>query len=109
VIISNNETSAISDISYFHGFDIMCDVEVTVSNTIKGDVLVTFPERHDEVVPVFVLVIYNVTINGVEYGPFQQLTVETGNIIWREEPLSVEERNNKNSVRIEVRVIEFHC
>ena len=107
VIISNNENSAISDISYFHGFDIMCDVEVTVSNTIKGDVLVTFPERHDEVVPVFVLVIYNVSINGVEYGPFQQLTRDTPtSIIWREEPLSEEERNG---VRIQVRVIEFHC
>jgi hypothetical protein len=59
---------------------------------------------------VFVLVIYNVSINGVEYGPFQQLTRDTTtSIIWREEPLSVEERNNENGIRIEVRVIEFHC
>ena len=87
----------------------MCDVEITVSNTIKGDVTVTFPERHIDVIPVLVLVIYNVTINGVEYGPFQQLTRQTGNIIWHEEPLSVEERNNENGVKIEVRVIECHC
>ena len=69
----------------------------------------TFPERHDEVVPVFVLLIYNVTINGVEYGPFQQFTRQNGNVVWRDEPLSEQERNNENGVRIEVRVIEFHC
>ena len=85
----------------------MCDV--TMSNIIEGTVFVTFPERHDEVVPVFVLVIYNVTINGVEYGPFQQLTRQTGNITWREEALSEQERNNENGIRIEVRVIELHC
>ena len=45
----------------------------------------------------------------VENGPFQQLTRQTGNITWREEALSVEERNNENCVRIEVRVIELHC
>ena len=107
VIMSNDETSSISDIASFHGYDIMCEIEITVSNTIKGDIMVTFPERHDEVVPVFVLVIYNVSINGVEYGPFQQLTRDTTtSIIWREEPLSEEERNG---VRIQVRIIEFHC
>ena len=107
VIMSNDETSAMSNIASFRGYDIMCDIEITVSNTIKGDIIVTFPERHDEVVPVFVLVIYNVSINGVEYGPFQQLTRDTTtSIIWREEALSEEERNG---VRIQVRVIEFHC
>ena len=109
VIISNNENSAISDISCFRGFDVLCDVEVTVSNTIKGDVIVTFIQNHDEVVPVFVLLIYNVTINGVEYGPFQQFTRQNGNVVWRDEPLSEQERNNENGVRIEVCVIEFHC
>ena len=80
----------------------MCDVEITISNTIKGDVLVSFPERHNEVVPVFVLLVYNVTINGVEYGPFQQFTDDTAIIVWREEPLSEQERNSKNGVRIQV-------
>ena len=68
----------------------------------------TFSERHDEVFPVFVLLIYNVSINGVEYGPFQQFTHDTTNV-WREEALSEQERNNENGIRIEVRVIELHC
>ena len=33
----------------------------------------TFLESNDEVVPVFVLVIYTVTINDVEYGPSQDI------------------------------------
>ena len=109
VIIHNNEKSDIGEVKSWRGYDVTYDVEITVSNTIKGDVLVTFPERHDEVVTMLVLVIYNVTINGVEYGPFQQFTCETGNIIWREEQLSEEEITNKNGVTIQVCILEFHC
>ena len=108
VIIHNNEKSDISEVTCWCGYDVMCDVEITVSNTIKGDILGTFPERHDEVIPIFVLIVYNVTINGVEYGPFQQLTRDTATIMWRDKPLSEEERNNKTDVKIQVRVIEFH-
>ena len=68
----------------------------------------TFLERHVEVVPVFVLLIYNVTINGVEFGPFQQFIRDNGNIVWRAEPLSKEEMNSKNGVTIQVCILEFH-
>ena len=90
------------------GYDVSYVIELTVSNAITGYVIVTFPILLDEVIPVFVLVTYNVTINGVEYGPFQQFTRDTSNIMWREEPLSDEERNNENGVTVQVRVMEFH-
>ena len=109
VIIHHNENADTSGVTTWCGYDVMCDFEITASNTIKGTVTVTFLERYDGVVPVFVLVIYNGTINGVEYGPYQELTCQTGYVIWRDEPLSEEERNNENGVRIEVRVIELHC
>ena len=109
VIISKNENSAKRTIVCFHGFDILFDVEITVSNAIKGELLVTFSETHNQPVPVFVLLIYTVTINGIEYGPFQEFTRDTTSIVWREEQLSEEERNNENGVRIQVRILEFHC
>ena len=106
VTIRHNENGGTSEVTTWCGYDVMCDVEI-MSDAVKGTVSVTFPESHNDVVPVFVLVIYNVTINGVEHGPFQQLTRDTTtSIVWREEALSEEERNG---VRIQVRVIELHC
>ena len=69
----------------------------------------TFLECNDEVVPVFVLVIYTVTINDVEYGPFQQFTNDNSNIVWRKQQLSEEEMANRNGVRIQVCIFELHC
>ena len=50
-------------------------------------------------IPVFVLV--------DEMRPFQQLTRNTANIMWREEPLSELERNNENGVTVQVCVVFF--
>ena len=68
----------------------------------------TFPQVYNVALPVFVLVVFNVTINGVEYGPFQQFTRDSEDITWREQPLSKEERNQENGVIVEVCMIEFH-
>ena len=87
----------------------MYSVQITKSNVIKGSIDVTFPQAYNEALCVFVMVVYNVKINGVEYGPFQQFSRDTKDITWREEPLSEEERNQENGVIVEVRVIEFHC
>ena len=76
---------------------------------IEGSIDVTFPQAYNEALSVFVMVVYNVKINGVEYGPFQQFSRDTEDIKWREQPLSEEERNHENGVIVEVRVIEFHC
>ena len=86
----------------------MYGVHITTSNVIEGSIDVTFPQAYDEALAVFVMVVYKVTINGVEYGPFQQFSRDTEDITWREEPLSEEEWNQENGVIIEVRVIEFH-
>ena len=102
------ENIEISNVMGWCGYDVSYVIELTVSNAITGYVIVTFPILLDEVIPVFVLVTYNVTINGVEYGPFQQFTRDTSNIMWREEPLSDEERNHENGVTVQVRVMEFH-
>ena len=93
VFIYNKVNQEIGDFAYWHGYDIMCNVSVE-SNAIKGDILVTFLEINDEVVPVFVLLIYTVTINGDEYRPFQQFTRDTLNIVWCEEQL-IEEKNDQ--------------
>ena len=82
------------------------NIEITKSNAITGYVHVSFPRAYDETSSVFVLVTNNVMMNGVEYGPFHQITCNVPNIQWREEPLSEEERNN--GVIVQVRVIEFH-
>ena len=66
VIIRKDENSKLSDITRWCGYDVLCDIEITISNAITGHVLVTFPQRYDEMMPVFVLVVHNVTINGVE-------------------------------------------
>ena len=76
----------------------MCNVGVQ-SNAIQGEIIVTFMESNDEVVPVVVFVIYTVTINDVEYGPFQQFTNDNSNIIWRKHQLSEEEMANGNGVK----------
>ena len=65
-----------------------------------------FPKRYNEMMPVSVLVIYKVKINDDEHGPFQQMTCNTANIMWREEPLSYIERNIRNCV--EINVCELH-
>ena len=57
--------------------------------------------------PVSVLVIYKVKINDDEHGPFQQMTCNTANIMWREEPLSYVERNIRNGVEIKVCEVYF--
>ena len=64
IIIHHNENGGTSEVTSWHGYDVMCDVDITMSNTIKGTVFVSFPEKDDDVALVFVLVIYNVTING---------------------------------------------
>jgi hypothetical protein len=61
------------------------------------------------VVPVVVLVIYSVTINDVEYGPFQQFTNDDSNTVWRKHELTEEEMADGNGVKIEVRIFELHC
>ena len=66
-----------------------------------------FPKRYNEMMPVSVLVIYKVKINDVEYGPFQQLTCNTANIMWREEPLSYVVRKIRNGVKIQVCELHF--
>ena len=79
------------------------------SNAIQGEIIVTFMERNDVVAPVVVLVIYTVTINDVEYGPFQQFTNDDSNIVWRKHQLTEEEMADGNGVKIQVRIFEFHC
>ena len=66
-------------------------------------------ESNDEVVPVFVVVIYTVTINDVEYGPFQQFTNDDSSIVWRKHQLTEEEMADGNGVKIQVCIFEFHC
>jgi hypothetical protein len=106
--IRDGETSEMSDFVCWCGYAILYLVEITKSNVIKGYINVTFPQAYDKAMHVFVLVIFNVMINGVEYGPFQQFTRDTEDITWREQPLSEEERNHENGVIVEVCVIEFH-
>ena len=86
----------------------MYNVDVQ-SNAIQGEIIVTFMERNDVVAPVVVFVIYTVTINDVEYGPFQQFTNDDSSIVWRKHQLTEEEMADGNGVKIQVRIFELHC
>ena len=105
----DGETFELSDCLCWRGYSVMYSIHITKSNVIEGSIDVTFPQAYNEALSVFVMVVYNVKINGVEYGPFQQFSRDTEDIKWREQPLSEEERNHENGVIVEVRVIEFHC
>ena len=107
VTIGGKETSVSSDyIGNYCGYQVSFIIEMTMSDSMTGHVLVGFPQSEYKMIPVFVFVKYIVTINGVEYGPFQQFTWKNAATMWREEPLTEKERND--GVIVEVRVIEFH-
>ena len=42
IIIHHNENGGTSEVTSWHGYDVMCDVDITMSNTIKGTVFVSF-------------------------------------------------------------------
>ena len=106
VIIRKDENSKVSYISHWRGYSVSCNVQITTSNAITGRIVMEFPKRYNEMMPVSVLVIYKVKINDDEHGPFQQMTCNTANIMWREEPLSYIERKIRNCV--EINVCELH-
>ena len=107
VTIRGQETSVLSDIiANYCAYEISYIIEMTMSDSMTGHVLVGFPQSEYKMIPVFVFVKYIVTINGVEYGPFQQFTCKNAATMWHEEPLTEEERND--GVIVKVCVTRFH-